>query len=103
MTGKADLLPFEARLAAERVLVTGHTGFTGGWLCAWLSAMGVRPVGIALAPETQPNLFDRGGIGSIAEHRIVDIRDGAAVERAVVEARQLRRRDLTETSAVRSG
>ena len=87
MTGSANRLPFEARLARERILVTGHTGFTGGWLCAWLAGIGVRPHGLALAPETQPNLFDSADIASLAAHTIVDIRDEAAVVRAFAEAR----------------
>jgi len=31
-----QFLPFEAALAGRKVLVTGHTGFTGGWAWLWL-------------------------------------------------------------------
>jgi CDP-glucose 4,6-dehydratase len=41
----------------RRVLVTGHTGFKGSWLCLWLEKLGARVVGIALPPHTDPNLF----------------------------------------------
>jgi CDP-glucose 4,6-dehydratase len=40
------------------VLVTGHTGFKGGWLALWLATLGARVHGYALAPPTQPNLFE---------------------------------------------
>ena len=42
----------------KKVLVTGHTGFKGGWLTAWLKSAGASVVGLALPPETNPNLFD---------------------------------------------
>lgn len=60
-----------------RVLVTGHTGFKGAWLTAWLSALGAEVVGIALDPDQgENNLFDRAELSSLcaADHR-VDICD----------------------------
>lgn len=80
-------LAFEQRLAGERVLVTGHTGFTGGWLTAWLAAIGAEVHGLALAPETSPNLFEGARIGEIARHRVLDIRSATDVRRAVGEIR----------------
>jgi hypothetical protein len=47
----------------RRVLLTGHTGFKGGWLAMWLQSMGARVVGYALPPGTQPNLFEIAGFG----------------------------------------
>jgi len=41
----------------KKVLVTGHTGFKGGWLCIWLQSMGAEVVGYALPPLTDPSLF----------------------------------------------
>jgi CDP-glucose 4,6-dehydratase len=41
----------------KKVLVTGHTGFKGSWLCLWLQSLGAQVTGLALAPPTQPNLF----------------------------------------------
>jgi CDP-glucose 4,6-dehydratase len=41
----------------RKVLVTGHTGFKGGWLCLWLQHLGAEVSGYALAPDTDPNLF----------------------------------------------
>jgi CDP-glucose 4,6-dehydratase len=40
------------------VLVTGHTGFKGGWLSLWLSQLGARVWGLSLPPPTQPNFYD---------------------------------------------
>lgn len=42
----------------KRVLITGHTGFKGSWLAAWLEAMGASVFGLSLAPESEPNHFD---------------------------------------------
>ena len=42
----------------RRVLVTGHTGFKGSWLCAWLNKLGADVTGYALAPPTQPNHYE---------------------------------------------
>ncbi len=42
----------------RRVLVTGHTGFKGAWLCKMLTMLGAKVTGYALEPPTDPNLFD---------------------------------------------
>lgn len=61
------------------VLLTGHTGFKGTWLTLLLERLGVRTVGLSLAP--QPNsLFDRmGRVGAIPE-TFTDIREPDAVQ-----------------------
>lgn len=71
----------------KRVLVTGHTGFKGSWLTEWLLALGAKVTGFALAPDTQPSLFEQLQLSSRMDHRLGDVRDLAAV-RAVVEAAQ---------------
>lgn len=64
----------------RRVLVTGHTGFKGSWLSAMLSGLGARVSGYALAPDTEPNLYDLMGGGARFEESVFsDIRDRAAV------------------------
>lgn len=72
-----------------RVLVTGHTGFKGSWLCAWLKEDGADVAGLALAPEQtgSPALFDAAGIGTGMRSVIGDIRDFATVERALADFR----------------
>ena len=42
----------------RRVLVTGHTGFKGSWLCRWLELLGAIVAGYSLNPVTDPNHFD---------------------------------------------
>ena len=59
-------LSFERAFAGERVLVTGHTGFTGGWLALWLRAAGAEVTGLALPPPTEPNLFTACRVGDDA-------------------------------------
>ena len=54
----------------KRVLVTGHTGFKGSWLCRMLVNAGAIVTGCSLDAPTQPNLFDLSGLGQ----RITDIR-----------------------------
>jgi CDP-glucose 4,6-dehydratase len=59
----------------KKVLVTGHTGFKGSWLCLWLRDMGADVVGLSLVPGTQPSLFIEAGIEHGMTSYIGDIRD----------------------------
>ena len=62
-SGKApveSLVMNRAFWQGRRVLVTGHTGFKGGWLALWLQALGAKVTGFALPPPTKPTLFDVG-------------------------------------------
>ncbi len=79
---------FSESFKDKRVLVTGHTGFKGSWLCEWLLALGAEVHGLALPPPTEPALFEQLALaGRIAQHQIGDVRDLAAVESAVSSAR----------------
>lgn len=64
----------------RRVLVTGHTGFKGSWLCAWLAKLGARVTGVALDPNQDQRLFTEIGVHGriVADHR-VDVRQREAV------------------------
>lgn len=57
----------------KRVLVTGHTGFKGSWLTAWLAELGAEVIGLALDPESTPNHWQL--LGNIATDVRGDIRD----------------------------
>ena len=57
----------------RRVLVTGHTGFKGTWLCKMLTLLGADVCGYALEPPTNPNLFDM--LNMPIKSVIGDIRD----------------------------
>jgi CDP-glucose 4,6-dehydratase len=61
--------------SGARVLVTGHTGFKGAWLCEWLLSLGAEVHGFALEPPTTPALFDQLGLASRVRSTIGDIRD----------------------------
>lgn len=61
--------------SGKRVLITGHTGFKGGWLSLWLGSWGAQICGLSLEPNTDPNLFTLAGIGEHIQHHIQDIRD----------------------------
>ena len=59
----------------KKVLVTGHTGFKGSWLCEILLYMGADVVGYALEPSTKPALFDMLNLSKKITSYIGDIRD----------------------------
>lgn len=61
--------------AGRKVLVTGHTGFKGSWLCLWLQRLGAEVTGYALAPPTQPNLFESARVGEGMCSVLGDVRD----------------------------
>ncbi len=71
----------------KSVLVTGHTGFKGGWLSAWLHILGARVIGYALPPPTNPSLFEAAGLGSLVESHIADLRDYDRLCAVVAETR----------------
>lgn len=71
----------------RRVFITGHTGFKGGWLALWLADLGAEVTGYALAPPTNPSLFEQARIGTRLRHIQNDVRDLAALEAALVSAR----------------
>lgn len=51
----------------KRVLVPGHTGFKGSWLCQWLLKLGAEVTGYSLPPATEPCLFDLMNVKSRVE------------------------------------
>ncbi|APZ44665.1 CDP-glucose 4,6-dehydratase [Acidihalobacter ferrooxydans] len=74
------------------VLVTGHTGFKGSWLCEWLLLLGARVVGVSLPadPDIDPCYttpyahFDQLDLSRrLTAHIEADVRDGAALHEAV--------------------
>ncbi len=67
----------------KRILITGHTGFKGGWLTQILLSWGARISGIALKPNTSPNLFDALNIKSRINNYFVDIRDFKRVKEVI--------------------
>jgi CDP-glucose 4,6-dehydratase len=69
----------------KKVLLTGHTGFKGSWLSLWLQAMGAQVTGYALAPPTNPSLFEVAEVGLGMTSIIGDIRDLAKLQAVFTE------------------
>ncbi|HQR04005.1 MAG: CDP-glucose 4,6-dehydratase [Proteobacteria bacterium] len=61
------------------VLVTGHTGFKGSWLCLWLLHWGARVTGYALPPAPGPSLFQSLGLAQKMDSVFGDVRDATAL------------------------
>jgi CDP-glucose 4,6-dehydratase len=76
-------LPDENFWSGKRVFLTGHTGFKGGWLAMWLRRMGAVVAGYALPPPTVPSFAEACGAELMLSHHTGDIRDRAALFRAV--------------------
>ena len=66
----------------KRILITGHTGFKGGWLSLWLQNLGADVLGYSLPPPTTPNLFTVAGVQDKINSIIADIRDKEALFKA---------------------
>lgn len=59
----------------KKVLITGHTGFKGSWMCQLLIGAGAQVTGYALEPPTNPSLFEMCRIGERMNSIIGDVRD----------------------------
>ena len=59
----------------KHVFLTGHTGFKGSYASLWFAQMGAAVTGYALAPNTEPSLFDLARVGEGMTSIIGDIRD----------------------------
>ena len=70
-----------SKYIGRRVLITGHTGFKGSWLCEWLLSLGAEVHGLALPPPTKPSIFNQLRLAKrIKSHTIGDIRDLTTVK-----------------------
>ncbi len=75
MTNIKDI--FAEVFRGRRVLVTGHTGFKGSWLCIWLNELGAEVTGVGLDPYSERDNFVLSGIGKRIKADIrADIRNG---------------------------
>jgi len=71
--------------AGKRVLVTGHTGFKGSWLCEWLLALGAEVFGYSLPPPTAPSLFEQLRLGERVRQSGGDILEFAPLQKAMAD------------------
>jgi CDP-glucose 4,6-dehydratase len=69
----------------RKVLITGHTGFKGSWLCMLLHHLGAKIYGYALEPPTCPSLYEAAKIHESVNSYIADIRDCQTLLKAFSE------------------
>jgi CDP-glucose 4,6-dehydratase len=81
------MLPRSSFWAGKRVLLTGHSGFKGGWLALWLERLGARVTGVALPPNTRPSLFELADVEQRLASHFCDIRDAGSLARIVAAAK----------------
>ena len=79
-------VPDRAFWSGKRVLLTGHTGFKGGWLALWLEWLGAEVFAFALPPEPGPGIFRAARVSeSCRASEFIDLRDAMAVKAAVTD------------------
>jgi CDP-glucose 4,6-dehydratase len=77
------LVMFADSFRNKTVWLSGHTGFKGAWLGHWLLNLGAKVHGYALAPNTQPSLFEQLALNGRLTSEIADIRDFNAVKKSI--------------------
>ena len=83
-TNARGALPSASFWAGKRVVVTGHTGFKGGWLAFWLHSLGAKVAGYSRPPNTTPSFFETCGLESmLGWHHLGDVCDGQALKNFV--------------------
>jgi len=70
----------------KRVFLTGHTGFKGSWISLWLQKLGAKLTGYALAPPTNPSLFELARVSDGMQSIEGDIRDLEKFKAALTNA-----------------
>ena len=68
----------------KRVIITGHTGFKGSWLTAWLKLLGANIMGISLNLPTRPSHFFVPKISSGIKDIRLDIRNRTELEKKII-------------------
>ncbi|MDA8631240.1 CDP-glucose 4,6-dehydratase [Litoricolaceae bacterium] len=71
----------------KRVFLTGHTGFKGSWLSLWLQQLGAKLTGFALAPLTNPSLFELASVSDAMRSIEGDVRDLEMFKAAMLDAK----------------
>lgn len=79
-------MTFRDNFKGKTVLITGHTGFKGAWLTAWLKQAEAKVVGISLAALTEPSHFAVAHLANGISDLRIDIRDRIELEQAIVAA-----------------
>ena len=74
MQSNDKMICFQEVFRGKTVLVTGHTGFKGGWLSLWLRKLGARVVGISLEPVSSPSFYEAANLTNEVVGHNVDVR-----------------------------
>jgi len=69
----------------KTILVTGHTGFKGSWLCIWLNSLGANVVGLSNDVVGNPSNYSASSVSTFIRDYRVDIRDTEKVASLVKE------------------
>ena len=72
-------------LKNAKVLVTGHTGFKGSWLCLLLNKLGAKVYGFALSPPTSPSLYEVAHVEEHVKSYIGNIQDYDLFKKVIEE------------------
>ncbi len=75
---------FENSFREKKVFVTGHTGFKGSWMLAWLHRLGAIVKGYALAPEPENSLYPFLNGDSLCTSVIADIRNKEKLQEEII-------------------
>lgn len=70
----------------KTVLITGHTGFKGSWLTAWLQSLGAKVIGVSLEAPTVPSHFSEAALADLIKDLRVDVRNQKMIIEALDEA-----------------
>lgn len=69
------MIDLKKKYKGKKVLVTGHTGFKGSWLVAWLNLLGAKVVGVSKGQVSKPSHFDLLEIKSKIKSYYFDIKN----------------------------
>lgn len=83
--GKHGNMNLEHIFKGKKVFLTGHTGFKGSWLLAWLHLLGAQIKGYALAPENSHDLFYIIDGNNLCDSVLADIRDKERVKQEILD------------------
>lgn len=78
---------FDDFYSGKRVLVTGHMGFKGSWLCVWLESLGAEVFGFSDQVPSSPSMFGELALADRLDHATGDVRDAEAVARRVADVK----------------
>lgn len=93
---------FGGTYAGRKVLVTGHTGFKGSWLCLWLNELGAHVTGLALPPDTHPAHWSLLNLSTVHDLH-ADLRNPSMVRHALDQVQPEIVFHLASQSLVRRG